>query len=123
LERATGLRPSEVVNLQASSIILKSDIPHVKILPDGRRLKTADSRREIPLVGAALAALRERPDGFARYRDKSSNLSATLNKYLMENNLRPTKDHTVYSLRLHSGRIVCRSDRPSSIVGPEPEYH
>ena len=95
----TGLRLSEVVNLQTNAIALDDTIPHVKILPDGRRLKIADSQREVPLVGAALAAMRERPNGFPRYRDKSSNLSATVNKYLAENNLRPTKDHTVYSLR------------------------
>ncbi|WP_271619241.1 hypothetical protein [Bradyrhizobium sp. CCBAU 51745] len=39
----TGLRPSEVVNLQETAILLKAPIPHVKILPEGRRLKTADS--------------------------------------------------------------------------------
>jgi integrase len=86
----TGLRPSEVVNLQEDAIVLNAAIPHVRILPDGRRLKTEDSRREIPLVGTALAAMQKRPQGFPRYRDKSSNLSATLNKYLLENGLRPT---------------------------------
>jgi len=95
----TGLRPSEVVNLQEDAIVLKGPIPHVKILPEGRRLKTADAQREIPLVGAALAAMQKRPQGFPRYRDKSSNLSAVVNKYLLNNDLRPTKDHTVYSLR------------------------
>ena len=95
----TGLRPSEVVNLQENAIRLDAKIPYVKILPDGRKLKTGDSEREIPLVGVALAAMKLRPQGFPRYRDKSSSLSATLNKYLLENDLRPTKDHTVYSLR------------------------
>ena len=109
----TGLRPSEVVNLQENTIVLDTSIPFVRILPDGRRLKTEDSRREIPLVGAALAALRKRPSGFPRYRDKASNLSATMNKYLLENDLRPTKDHTVYSLR-HSFK-----DRLISIEAPD----
>jgi hypothetical protein len=54
----TGLRPSEVVNLQEDAIILDTSIPYVRILPDGRRLKTEDSRREIPLVGTALVAMR-----------------------------------------------------------------
>lgn len=112
----TGLRASEVVNLQASSIVLYASIPHVKILPDGRRLKTADSRREIPLVGAALAAMRKRPDGFLRYRDKSSNLSATLNKYLMENNLRPTKNHTAYSLRHSFKDRLIAVEAPDSLI-------
>jgi integrase len=95
----TGLRPSELVNLQPNAIHLDAKIPYVEILPDGRVLKTADSRREVPLVGAALAAMKLRPNGFPRYRDKSSSLSATLNKFLLENHLRPTKAHTVYSLR------------------------
>ena len=112
----TGLRPSEVVNLQASSILLEDAIPHVKILPDGRRLKTLDSQREIPLVGAALAALRKRPEGFARYRDKSSGLSATVNKYLSENNLRPSKDHTVYSLPHSFKDRLVAAEAPDSLI-------
>jgi integrase len=35
----TGLRPSEVVNLNSKTIHLKAKIPHVSVLPDGRRLK------------------------------------------------------------------------------------
>jgi integrase len=112
----TGLRPSEVVNLQENAIFLKSSIPYVSILPDGRRLKTADSRREIPLVGAALAAMKKRPHGFPRYRDKSSNLSATLNKYLSENDLRPTKDHTVYSLRHSFKDRLVAIEAPDSLI-------
>ena len=95
----TGLRPSEVVNLNKKTIHLNAKIPYVSVLPDGRRLKTDDSLREIPLVGVALAALKMRPEGFPRYRDNSSTFSATANKFLLENGLRPTEDHTVYSLR------------------------
>jgi integrase len=112
----TGLRPSEIVNLQESAIVLDVEIPHVSVLPDGRRLKTADSRREIPLVGAALAAMKKRPQGFPRYRDKSSNLSATLNKYLWENGLRPTKEHTVYSLRHSFKDRLVAVEAPDSLI-------
>jgi integrase len=90
----TGLRPSRLVNLQANAIHLDAPIPFVEILPDGRVLKTEDSRREIPPVGAALAAMKLRPNGLPRYRDKSSSLSSTLNKFLLENHRRPTKAHT-----------------------------
>src|SRR5258705_3213455 len=68
----TGMRPSEVVNLQEDAIRLDAKIPYVKVQPDGRKLKTEDSEREIPLVGVALAAMKLRPQGFPRYRDKSS---------------------------------------------------
>jgi integrase len=112
----TGLRPSEVVNLQENAIVLSTPILYVSILPDGRRLKTSDSRREIPLVGAALAAMKKRPSGFPRYRDKSSNLSATLNKYLWENGLRPTKDHTVYSLRHSFKDRLIAVEAPDSLI-------
>jgi integrase len=95
----TGLRPSEVVNLNRKTIHLNAKIPYVSVLPDGRRLKTDDSLREIPLVGVALAALKMRPEGFPRYRDNSSTFSATANKFLLENGMRPTEAHTVYSLR------------------------
>ena len=112
----TGLRPSEVVNLQTNAIALDDPVPHVKILPEGRRLKTKDSQREIPLVGAALAAMRQRPNGFPRYRDKSSVLSATVNKYLSENNLRPSKDHTVYSLRHSFKDRLIGAEAPDSLI-------
>ena len=78
----TGLRLSEAANLRRHTIHLDAEIPYIEILPDGRRLKTEDSRREIPLVGVALEALRRRPNGFPRYRDKASSLSANINKYL-----------------------------------------
>jgi integrase len=112
----TGMRPSEVVNLQTNAIRLGASIPYVQVLPEGRRLKTEDAEREIPLVGAALAALTLRPDGFPRYRDKSSNLSGALNKYLWENGLRPTKNHTVYSLRHSFKDRLIAAEAPDSLI-------
>jgi integrase len=112
----TGLRPSEVVNLTPQAIRLNAPVPHVKIMPEGRRLKTEDSAREIPLVGVALAAMKLRPEGFSRYRDKSSGLSATLNKYLSENGLRPTRDHTVYSLRHSFKDRLVAVEAPDSLI-------
>lgn len=112
----TGLRPSEVVNLQASAIHLDAPIPYVEVLPDGRVLKTEDSRREIPLVGVALAAMKLRPHGFPRYRDKSSSLSALMNKYLLLHDLRPTKDHTVYSLRHSFKDRLIAAEAPDSLI-------
>jgi integrase len=109
----TGLRPSEIVNLRENTIMLGSRVPHVRIVADGRRLKTQDSEREIPLVGVALKALALRPHGFPKYRDKATSLSATVNKFLLENGLRPTRDHSVYSLR-HSFR-----DRLVSVETPD----
>ncbi len=39
------------------------------------------------------------PDGFPRYRENSAGLSGTVNKFLTENDLRETDDHSFYSLR------------------------
>ena len=112
----TGMRPSEVVNLQEDAIRLDAKIPFVKVQPDGRRLKTEDSEREIPLVGVALAAMKLRPQGFPRYRDKSSSLSATVNKFLRVNGLRPTKDHSVYSLRHSFKDRLVAAEAPDSLI-------
>ena len=112
----TGLRPSEIVNLRESTILLKAPIPHVRIQADGRRLKTEDSEREIPLVGVALKALSFRPRGFPKYHDNATSLSATVNKFMLENKLRPTKDHSVYSLR-HSFRDrLVAVETPDSLI-------
>lgn len=112
----TGLRPSEVVNLTPQAIRLDAAVPHVRITPEARRLKTEDSQREIPLVGVALAVMKQRPEGFPRYRDKSSGLSATLNKYLTENGLRPSRDHTVYSLRHSFKDRLVAAEAPDSLI-------
>ncbi len=112
----TGLRPSEIVNLREHTIILDAAIPHVRIVADGRRLKTGDSEREIPLVGAALKALALRPQGFPKYRDNATTLSATVNKFLSENGLRPTKDHTVYSLRHSFKDRLVAAEAPDSLI-------
>jgi integrase len=112
----TGLRLSEVVNLQPNAIHLDAKIPYVRIQPDGRRLKTEDSIREIPLVGVALKAMQLRPNGFPRYQDKSSSLSALVNKFLRNNGLRPTKDHTVYSLRHSFKDRLVAAEAPDSLI-------
>ena len=96
--------------------MLDAAIPHVRIMADGRRLKTEDSERDIPLVGVALKALTLRPRGFPKYRDKATSLSATVNKYMLENSLRPTRDHSVYSLR-HSFRDrLIGAEAPDSLI-------
>jgi len=112
----TGLRLSEIVNLQENTIILDAAIPHVRVMPDGRRLKTDDSEREIPLTGVALKALTLKPHGFPKYRDKGSSLSATVNKYLLENGLRPTPDHSAYSLRHSFKDRLVAVEAPDSLI-------
>lgn len=109
----TGLRLSEAANLTAETIRLGAPVPHVAVEPDGRQMKTSDSRREIPLVGVALAAMKAQPDGFPRYRGKAASLSAIANKILTDKKLRPTPRHSVYSLR------HCFEDRLTAVEAPE----
>jgi len=94
----TGYRPSEGAALTGDTIHLDHAVPHISIEPDGRQLKTPHARRIIPLTGVSLQAFREHPDGFPRYRHKDA-ISATVNKYLRQNALLETPDHSFYSLR------------------------
>ena len=112
----TGLRPSEILNLNETTIFLDAPIPYVRVMADGRRLKTEHSDREIPLVGCALLAMKRMRGGFKKYHDNSSGFSATANKFLKENGLRPTQDHSVYSLR-HSfkDRLIAAEAQDSLI--------
>lgn len=94
----TGYRPSEGAMLTAAQIRLDGPVPHISIEPVGRALKTKHSKRIIPLVGVSLEAFKAFPNGFPRYADSPA-LSATINKYLRENGLLETPNHSLYSLR------------------------
>ena len=100
----TGARPSEICNLDAANIHLEAEVPYISFVerddPEApRELKTKASIRELPLVGAALAAFKKFPQGFSRYREKEEAACAAINKYLRENKLTPSPKHTVYSIR------------------------
>jgi integrase len=94
----TGAGPSELVNLNADTIRLDADVPHICIIPDGRELKNVYRERVLPLVGVSLDAISRHADGFTRYQNGDS-VSNLINKYLRNNDLRETKDHTFKSLR------------------------
>lgn len=100
----TGTRLSEIANLTPENIVLDADVPHINIAPsddpdDPREIKTKTSIRAVPLVGVSLAVMKKHKRGFPRYRDKTNALSATINKFLKENELLETDAHSVYSLR------------------------
>ncbi|WP_439559888.1 tyrosine-type recombinase/integrase [Roseinatronobacter sp.] len=95
----TGCRPSEIAALTANTIRLNHNVPHIAIEPEGRQVKSKYARRTIPLLGVSLEAMRAFPEGFTRYRESSASLSATINKFLRENGLMESSDHSLYSLR------------------------
>ena len=96
----TGCRLSEIVNLRPEHICLDNDIPYIRIRPtEKRELKTASSKRDIPLIGVALEAMRQAPEGFPRYADKGTSLSNLLSKTFRRRGLFPTAEHRIYSFR------------------------
>ena len=109
----TGMRPSEIVALEGPRIRLDDAIPHLQIRPDARQLKTGASERDMPLVAQALEIMRVYPQGFPRYRPSADSFSAIANKCLGTAGLRPTRAHSVYSLR-HSFK-----DRMIAVGVPE----
>ena len=94
----TGYRPSEGCILHREQIRLDHNIPHISIEPVRRTLKSAHARRTIPLLGVSLEVFREFPHGFTHYHD-SANVTNTINKFLTDNDLRQTPQHSTYSLR------------------------
>lgn len=95
----TGMRPSEVAGLGSTTIRLHHAIPHVEVRPIGRQLKNSNSERDVPLVGVALEVMKQFPDGFPYYRNRTATLSGTVNKFLRENDYLKVEGQTFYSLR------------------------
>lgn len=95
----TGLRPSEIAGLRPDEIKLSDPYPHLSLKPIGRELKSGNAERVMPLLGVSLEAMKGYPEGLPRYRDNSATVSGTINKYLEENGLKETPEHTLYCLR------------------------
>ncbi|SEA47876.1 DUF6538 domain-containing protein [Rubrimonas cliftonensis] len=93
----TGARPSEIIGLLPEHIRLDDPIPHIRIVPTDRVLKNASSKRDLPLVGLSLEAMRRNPHGFPRYRGKGG-WSNLVNKFLRQN-CAIKDDQSAYSLR------------------------
>ena len=88
----TGMRLSEACGLLTSDICLDGEMPHITVVAHPwRRLKTASSSRQIPLVGASLWAAKQAVKqghqfAFPKYCNESkcnaNSASAALNKWL-----------------------------------------
>ena len=97
----TGARESEIIGLLPEDFFINEPVPYIWIRKNKiRALKTPSSDRKIPLVGVALIAAKKiAASGLTRYQKSPDGASATINKYLRENGLKPTPKHTLYSLR------------------------
>jgi len=94
-----GTRPKEIMTREPEDIVLDAAIPHVIIRPNKfGKLKTLDSERILPLVGAALKAFKRHPQGFPKYAERTSSAITAINKYFRDNKIMP-RGRTLYSLR------------------------
>jgi integrase len=98
----TGCRPSEITDAPLEDFVVDAPIPFLRIAPNGRELKVAHTRRDIPLLGVSLDAARRivaRGGISDRYAHKAAGWSAAVNKFLRTNGLLETPKHVVYSIR------------------------
>ncbi len=97
----SGCRPSEITDAPLEDFRVNESIPYLRISANGRELKVAHTRRDIPLLGVSLAAARRvvARGGIKRYRHKAGSWSGLVNKYLGNNGLKETPRHTAYSVR------------------------
>jgi len=120
----TGLRLSEAIGLRREDVSLNTDIPHVIIRTNPkRRLKTKQSERIVPLVGASLWGAKRVIDNggsdylFERYNKSSmtnaNSASAALNKWIKS----ITGENVVIHAFRHSMRDRLRAvECPKDIV-------
>ena len=113
----TGMRLSEAVGLKISDLCLNEDTPYMIVQPHSHRpLKTLDSKRIIPLVGASLWAAKMVISNnknseycFPRYCKNhscnSNSASAALNKWIKNIT---KKDYVIHGFR-HSFRDRLRA--------------
>jgi len=126
----TGMRLAEGAGLLKSDIVLDSDMPHITLKPHPwRPLKTSDSQRDIPLVGASLwaaqrlsGAFPDSPYAFPRYNRKnttnSNSASAALNKWLHQYVPEGCTMHSFrHSMRDRLRAVECPSDIIDQIGG------
>jgi len=129
----TGCRMAEIVGLSKADVRLDGDIPFIAIRPQPwRRLKTASSERNIPLVGSAFWGITRAYQStnsemlFPRYNDgfstNSNSASAALSKWLKQ---QTNPDCTMHSFR-HSFRdrlraVECPIELTDALGGWSPD--
>lgn len=99
----TGCGFKELCGLDPKADIhMDAEIPYIHIRPnEARRIKNDCRIRVIPLVNLSLEAFKQFPNGFAHYNTPNgpTNASATLNKFMKNNNLFACKGQSLNSIR------------------------
>lgn len=117
----TGAKISELVELDAKAgdIELDADNPYIHIRANAitRKLKTPHSERIIPLVDAALYTFQHMSNGFTCYAGCPDSLSSAINKWLRDYKIKPSVDHTLYSLR-HCFQDRLIAEKPLTVSKP-----
>jgi integrase len=123
------MRLAEVIGLTAGDVHLDEEVPFVRLSEHPwRRLKTAESERDVPLVGATLWGLKralECSDGgllFPRYctpkGNKANYASSALNKWLRSYVPEGCVVHSFrHSMRDRLRAVQCPSDIIDQIGG------
>jgi len=129
LLEGTGCRLAEITGLRVVDVFPDDELPHLKIIVHtDRRLKTASSSREVPLIGDALSAAREalviagdRDALFERYIKPTGSTSASA---AMMKHVRLVTDNprlVVHSLRHNMSDRLALAEVPTidknSILG------
>ncbi|WP_159435270.1 DUF6538 domain-containing protein [Pedobacter suwonensis] len=96
----TGVCVDEIVGVRPNEIFLEGKIPYFLIKPHEKdKLKTKHRERLMPLVGYALDAFQQFPQGFSELVSDIDSTNSAIAKYLRQNNLLETPKHSAYSLR------------------------
>ena len=125
----TGMRLAEAAGLEINDINLDSKTPYIDLKPNNsRRLKTKQSARQMPLVGASLWAAKQIKEevignyAFPRYtkggKCNANSASAALNKWVKKISSEPVTVHSFrHSIRDRLRAVQCPSDIVDAIGG------
>lgn len=125
-----GCRIGEVAGLALADLVLDAEIPHVDFQPHPwRSLKTAPSKRKVPLVGVALWAAQRIKESategqrmvFPRYctekQCKSTHASNTLNDWIRARGVDKTTHEFRHTMADRLREVGCPEDIRKSIGG------
>ncbi len=125
----TDCRMAEIVGLSKADVRLDGDIPYISIWPQPwRRLKTASSERDIPLVGSAFCGITRAYQStnskmlFPRYNNgvstNSNSASAALSKWIKQQTKPDCMMHSFRrSFRVRLRAVECAIELTDALGG------